>query len=405
MNTLFNQINFIFATLFVLFGVWILRFSAMNLDNLKPVANAAQDFDYSDILFRYKANKPPSYSPIVIVDLPKYCDSDGNSRKDIARELDTIFQYQPKVVGVDAYFDNNKDTSGNACLLSVIGDSSRRGKIVLSGYLDYHANKHGGYNYRQVKSFAALDSISVWGYANFVGEEFKTLRHIKPFASESGRQEFKSFSAAIIQIADSTAYEALEARRTCKDSIEYINYTKSQRQFIPHFTAQSIFNGGDTLAILKNKIVLIGCTDTTYLSDLQFTPFNRVIIGRTLPDMNGVFVHANVIQMMLARNYVSTIPLSVILILVLIINYLFTIFYFRFTESKYAEYNTPIRFIQLLSFLVLMFSKVYLLKYFNYIFDDYYFVSSFILNVDLLNLYLFIIGLLGLLVSWLYSYL
>jgi CHASE2 domain-containing sensor protein len=44
------------------------------------------------------------------------------------------------------------------------------------------------------------------------------------------------------------------------------------------------------------------------IEDKHFTPMNAKYTGRTLPDMNGIFIHANIINMIQADDYIGYIP-------------------------------------------------------------------------------------------------
>jgi CHASE2 domain-containing sensor protein len=58
----------------------------------------------------------------------------------------------------------------------------------------------------------------------------------------------------------------------------------------------------------KGKIVLLGLLGVTleegYVDDEFYTPLNSKTIGRSLPDMYGVEVHANIIKMIIEREFI-----------------------------------------------------------------------------------------------------
>jgi CHASE2 domain-containing sensor protein len=63
-------------------------------------------------------------------------------------------------------------------------------------------------------------------------------------------------------------------------------------------------------SLFYNKIVLFGYinNDPNDITDKKFTPMNERYYGKSVPDMNGIVVHANIISMVLENNYVKKLP-------------------------------------------------------------------------------------------------
>ena len=78
--------------------------------------------------------------------------------------------------------------------------------------------------------------------------------------------------------------------------IPYASYSE-------HFTTistQEILNASVDLNLLNGKIVLIGFCGSengmTVIDDKHFTPLNDNYAGKSLPDMYGIYIHANIIS-------------------------------------------------------------------------------------------------------------
>ncbi len=58
---------------------------------------------------------------------------------------------------------------------------------------------------------------------------------------------------------------------------------------------------------LKGKIALLGYANDNPndIEDKKFTPMNAKFAGKSVPDMNGIVVHANIISMALDGNYIN----------------------------------------------------------------------------------------------------
>ncbi|RZK50997.1 MAG: CHASE2 domain-containing protein [Pedobacter sp.] len=63
-------------------------------------------------------------------------------------------------------------------------------------------------------------------------------------------------------------------------------------------------------SVFANKIVLLGyvAIGVNDVEDKHFTPMNEKYTGRALPDMNGVFIHANIISMVQDHDYIHRMP-------------------------------------------------------------------------------------------------
>ena len=63
----------------------------------------------------------------------------------------------------------------------------------------------------------------------------------------------------------------------------------------------------DNKSLLKNKIVILGYIGTPTgneydVEDKHFTPLNKITAGKSIPDMFGVVVHANIITMLMKHD-------------------------------------------------------------------------------------------------------
>lgn len=274
----------IFATIAVFLVMGMLSLLPINTHFLDPIHLALSDFDYNDMAYSqlHKNEDTPMDTNIVIINI-------GHAdRKAIASMIETVAAQQPKAIGVDAIFYGKKDPIGDGLLANLFLNTHQ-----LVGAYNY-GEKNKGYFYEGTKNK---------GFANFVGEEGGVVRHFSPFLKE---ERLESFAAAIVKIADPKSYAVLQERNR---ATEIINYTRKENKYLV-IDGMELIDNKALSSTLTSKIVLMGyVASSSYdVEDKHFTPLNAKFPGKALPDLNGVFIHANIISMILNQNYVYHLP-------------------------------------------------------------------------------------------------
>ncbi len=212
----------------------------------------------------------------------------GN-RTAIAQMIAAVSAQNPKAIGVDVLFSTQKDPVGDSLLRAQFSQNPK-----LVGAYNINAKGNRGYFYAQSKHK---------GFANFVGEEEGVIRHFTPIEQ---KEQVPAFATAVMQVANAQAYEQLLKRH---QQTEIINYQRKADKYII-VDGSSLIAGQTAPSLFTNKVVLLGyvATGVNDVEDKHFTPMNAKYTGRALPDMNGVFIHANIISMIQAKAYVHTMP-------------------------------------------------------------------------------------------------
>lgn len=97
-KTLFKE-SF-FATGFILVFIYLLSLIPLQSEIVNPISKALGDFQLTDVVFAHMKDSPPADTNIVMVNLGSY----QRDRDDLARMIEIIAHYKPKVVGIDAFF-------------------------------------------------------------------------------------------------------------------------------------------------------------------------------------------------------------------------------------------------------------------------------------------------------------
>ena len=267
---------------------------------------------------------------------------DQQTRSQLATLLRALRSYEPKVVGLDAYFEFRVDTA-NARLVAAMRALPQ---LVTGVKLDSTAA-----GWRTTRSDQQLVPGTI-GYLNFMGDNplTSTIRHFRPFVHQSD-STYRSWSACVVSKYSAAAYQALRARHApTAPELEEIRYWGSVNQF-QHYEAAELLNGLVPADSLRGKIVLLGvmgeqaAAPPTSLEDLHFTPLNQESLGRSQPDMYGVVIQANIISMLLRQDYLTATHWTVNWLLALLVCFSFclvSLYWEKRSPIGYALWSTPL---------------------------------------------------------------
>lgn len=333
-----NKVKFfswdnLFATL-----VWLLVLLFIpiltNLDFISPIQSAIGDICPSDIAFSklQDQNVIPVDTNIVIVNIGTL------DRKGIAAEIDYLKQFNPKVIGIDAFFRKTKTKEQDSALSCSI--QSVPNIVLVSQLKSYNEAKDSFDTLQKSNDLFAKTTCS--GFANFALDEnkFRTVRIFSPKERVGDSTEY-AFPANVVKLYNQKAFNNLIAR---SKTPEIINYRRNlPKYFIIDVNDIINHNFSDSLLNRKinGKIVLMGYlgNDTSKLmtEDVFFTPLNERFIGKSRPDMYGVVIHANIISQILENKYINSVPDKYSPWIIILIIYL-NMFIFSWISKKYQDW-------------------------------------------------------------------
>lgn len=360
--------------------------SALPLKNefLKGVRQDVNGFDVYDLTFNDDNKKLVRDTNIVIVEI-------GDSRNDIAGQINLIESYQPSVIGLDAFFLQAKDEGSDSLFLQTV---SRNKNIVLGMRLDTINVDEcffcDGVELITVRNF--FDSAGKnyhSGYINFVGDNYSVVRTYPPFETVDGK-ELPAFSSKILELFSKEKYERLRAR---KDEESVINYSGNVQEKYTSITKEQLLEfheTGQLSTILAGKIVLLGYfvkDGPLVLEDLHFSPLNKHIAGKGFPDMYGVVIHANILTMLIENKFASLASAK----MAYFFAFLFTFLLLCYTISLYAVKSHPshakILLIQFFLILLVIYLFLQVFNIFSWKVPLSSIVISLVLCIELLGLY------------------
>lgn len=330
----------IFATIWVFLFIIILGSIPLNLGSLNPIKLGLKDLDMNDMSYSKLGKSDTTHidKNIVVINIGMA------DREGISLLIDKIASYQPKVMGLDVVFDGERDPYKD----SLLGETFRRNKnLVVAAKFQLDSTK----KFELTRNFFK-DVVSNYGYVNFPNEDYETTRYFFPFKKNKDTT-LASFSSTLIKMFDTSgvAYKKLEKKGDSKVLINYTrNFTDKKKQYLVIEGEELLVTGADSSAI-KGKIALLAYvnTDPNDIEDKKFTPMNEKFAGKSVPDMNGIFVHANIISMVMEKNYVKKLPLWANLLIAVLVCWLFMSFFIRYYLESHIWFHLVAKIIQVAS--------------------------------------------------------
>ncbi len=364
----------IFATLWVFIFILMVKFLPLpNTHFLDPMKLALEDFDFNDIAYSKlkKSENTPIDKRIVIINI-------GHAdREEIAYLIEKTASMGPAVMGLDAFFEGPRELEKDSILRSVF--EKTKNLVVISRIKwDEHGEK---LNF--MKDYFD-SSYGQRGYANFISEEKGTIRLFSPFEKDH-EKTYPIFAAALVKNYDPAAFIKLQKRHK---EVEIINYSRRVKQY-QVLEPENLLNGNVDESAVHGKIALLGYVNNNEfdIEDKVFTPMNEKFAGKSIPDMNGIVVHANIISMILDHNYIKKVPSWVTLVVAILIGWLHMSFFIHYYLENHIWFHLVAKFAQLLSAIFFVYMGIYLFDKFGIKLDMKLTLVVIVLAVDIIYFY------------------
>ncbi|MFY7840445.1 MAG: CHASE2 domain-containing protein [Lacibacter sp.] len=361
----------ILATISVFLVIGLLGLIPINTGILNPFKTALKDLDFNDIAYSVlKKNKGTSVdNRIVVVNIG------GADRTGLALMIEKLRMAKPKVIGLDVEFNGAREPVQDSLLRHMVGSTP---ELVIASRLDWQNKTEPldpGY-------FGIFTKNT--GYVNLIGEDGGTIRYFSPFEKANSKL-YKSFPVAIAEKANKEAFQHLQQR---KRAYEVIHYSRTIDQYI-------VLNGEDVLLdniapeLLKDKIVLMGYInpDPYNVEDKHYTPLNKKFAGKSTPDMNGIIVHANIISMILDRQYIREIPTWLFWIITILIAWLHVALFMRYYIEDHIWFHLVAKLAQIFFAILSVYVGIIFFDWFSIKIDTKISLIVIILAIDIIYFY------------------
>lgn len=355
------------ACVFLIMGLFALI--PLNTHIFDPIKMALSDMSFNDLAFatveKHKDN--PIDSKIVVVDIGQ---ADRNT---IAATIEKINGYAPKAVAVDITFDGPRNDSADSRLRNAFNETKN---LVLAEKIDWEHEQPVSPNF-----FAGSKPT---GFINFVAEENGVIRYYLANADVKGK-EMNSFAGEIVKHVDQQAFSSFAASG---EKAKMINYRRGQDQYIT-LRYDSLLAGTQDGSLLRDKIVLVGYANSNPfdIEDKFFTPLNKRFAGKSTPDLNGIYIHANIVSMALSDDYVTEVPKWLMGLISVLIVWLHMAFFIKYYIEKHIWFHLVVKTVQLVSLVVCIYIGILLLSKASTQFSFTVMLGGIVLAVDVLYFY------------------
>lgn len=368
------------CTLFVYTVLAGLFWAPFQFEGLNPLSDALQDFQFTDVIFSQIKDPAPADTNIVLINIGEL------NTEGMAVLMESVANDEPAVVGIDAIFNNPiRDSAADAALATQF---ARLKHLVL-------ACKADGWNEQKASFDTVLAPIPAFakhaqlGFANFITEEQEygnTSREFTPACKLTSGDTLLSLAMKMAQIAHPAATKTFLQRNR---PVEIINFSRRENGYYLLDWPQ-VMDPERTVS-LKDKVVLMGFMGRTLgdptVLDKFFTPMNEKYAGRSIPDMFGVVVHANILSQIKEQNPVNESPQWFGLLFGFVLVYSNVLGFYLIYARKPAWYDLTTKSIQFAESLLLLFLVVLVFYHHSLYLDLSIAIAALVLSGDLLEIY------------------
>ncbi|MDZ4810321.1 MAG: CHASE2 domain-containing protein [Bacteroidota bacterium] len=370
----------IFATIWVFLFIIILGSIPLNLGSLNPIKLGLKDLDMNDMSYSKlgKAqNTPIDTSNIVVINIGQA------DREGIAAIINKTASYKPKVMGLDVIFNGPRDAAKDSLLREAI---QRNKNLVVAVKIETDSSD----KLIPTENFF-LNNASYYGYVNFPNDDKETVRYYFPFKKDDHDKQIvlPSFSSSLVKLYDTTAYNKIKKKADSKVIVNYTrNVTERKKQYLVIEGEDLLMDNIDSSAI-NGRIALLAYVNLSPndIEDKKFTPMNEKFAGKSHPDMNGIFVHANIISMVLEKNYVKKLPSWANWLISVLVCWLFMSFFIRYYLESHIWFHLVAKIIQVASAILFVWLGIHLFDRYRLKVDMKMSLLVIIMAVDVIYFY------------------
>jgi len=365
MKRRFNP-HFIFFPLFLFGFIGLLSLVTLNdFDFLDPLGKAINDFTLDDIVFsKIRKDTVQGGNPTIIDERVVLINIGYLDRKSIAEEIEIVNKYNPKVVGLDVFFRSPKGEDQDSSL--EIALSKTHNLVMVTKLNNYNKTKD---QFDTVEtSYSGFMTVAKKGYGNLVTEgddEEVTCRSFSPIRKVKNELEL-AFAVRVVQMYDRGAAHQFSYRNNDE---EFINYRRNIRGGTGGYYTFDYddLKSGEGLDLLTDKIVIFGFLGNKLnpkdIEDKFYTPMNRQYVGRAFADMYGAVIHANIISMILDKDYINPTPTWVSWVVAIVFCLFNTILFSYLLHNNNTWYGASTKLIQVIEILLIATFTVYALHF------------------------------------------
>lgn len=313
------------STVLSVFTCYLLSLLFFNTSFFNPIGKALKDFSFLDVYYTERLNQKQDIdTSIILVNI------EHKTREELAIALQKVLKAKPKVLGFDVILKKFEKTETDTLLAKLL-----QRKNVVSAYI----LQPDSLNIENDPFF----KTGTVGYANFNFDTKNTV--VRDF---NGKVQLKgklhnSFGTALAKkyLTKKDWQENRIEEKVSKARV--INYQGNLDSYL-NISVDEIMHIDD-LSLLHGKIVLFGYlgapTGSTFdIEDKHFTPLNPITAGKSIPDMHGLVIHANILSMLITNNFMYKVSNFWTLVLVFLFSFIATVYFMWLGNQLKISYRT-----------------------------------------------------------------
>jgi CHASE2 domain-containing sensor protein len=279
----FKTLFFIFIAFKIVGFIAYITYEPMKLFHFEELAT--DDINFNDIYYSTNKNSHNEEKEVVLINAGSI-NKDTAFRKNLAYLIKKVAEFQPKIIGLDFYFDHT--TAHDSLLQQII----TKNNVVIA------IDGRGKYK--------NIFTSSKKGIINFPSKTGETVREYYNYMKIAGNNT-PSFANVLsgVEKEDSVGY-----LKYCTSNNGFYDILNPNEKNFPAIEAIAILNSMDTALFneyIKNKIVIISHLGTDNMDnefdveDKHRVPTDANLFNRNLTMPGGV-IHANAIQMLVNKD-------------------------------------------------------------------------------------------------------
>lgn len=368
------------CTLFVHLVLGLLLWLPVQLEGLNPVSKALQDFQFTDVIYSQLRDPAPADTSIVLVNIGEL------PTAEMATLVHTIAAEKPLLVGIDAIYNNPvRDTAADALLEAAFAQVPN---LVLACKADAYNDASQRFDslHRPIPRFAQHAAL---GFANFITEEREYGNTSRTFTPQCRLKNGDTLLALAVEMAHRVYPGQTANFLRNAGAVETIDFSRTETGYYL-LDWHQVLDPERTIN-LQGKVVLMGYMGR-YLGDPSildkfFTPMNPQYAGRSIPDMFGVVVHANILSQIKEQRRINPWPEAVGLLLGFLLVYINVFGFYLIYARIPAYYDLLTKSIQFAESLLILFLVVALFFFYEQDLDLSIGIAALVLSGDLLEIY------------------
>lgn len=353
--------------------LFVLHHLPVNQLFIDPFSEAVKDYDLMDIAISQFRDH---HLPELYDDRIAIVNTGVTDRSDLACALELLSNQPIAAIGLDLLLDTLYRTPEDSLLRDAVALAPK----LVFGYTfrEGHQEEEAVADLRTHPFFCSgRDSA----FVNLATNDGFSVRAFEPYKKIDGQRN-PAFAVALATRYDAAVENSLKERKQAKEWINFKRIQPGPRNMVypvnsmqlRHYRMldiKDIMDGSVRLddGSLRGKIVLLGfCGEhpgAFSMNDRYYTPLNEKYSGRSLPDMHGVVVHANIASMLLDKDFideVGDVAMYGMVFLLLFCNY----FCFEMLKGRNVYGSFPFaRILQFMEFCLVFGLCIYLLAAFD----------------------------------------